>query len=108
MAEPDWLTALYSPLSLCGTRLRTRFLRILKGSGKDKLRCKLFTSTLVSTKYEALSYTWGTDAQSNPASVNKIIAGVTENLQAALLALREHTKSRVIWVDALCINRADA
>lgn len=107
MAEAAWSTALYAPLPLSGTQLRTRFLRIRKGSRNDKLRCKLFASTLVSTQYEALSYTWGTDAHVNPVSVNGTIVGVTRNLYSALLALREPDKNRVIWVDALCINQAD-
>ncbi|KAM0719387.1 hypothetical protein Q7P37_005292 [Cladosporium fusiforme] len=107
MAEQDWSKALYGPLPLSGTQLRTRFLRILKGRQGDALKCKLFTSTLVSTKYEALSYTWGTDARNIPLSVNGIAVGVTQNLLSALFAMRQPTSSRVIWVDAICINQED-
>lgn len=44
---------------------------------------------MVGANYEALSYTWGTDERSNLVLVNGIHVGVTKNLQAALLALRQ-------------------
>lgn len=49
----------------------------------------------------------GKDAHINPVSVNGIVVGVTKNLHSAMPALRKSEESRVIWVDALCINQAD-
>jgi hypothetical protein len=39
--------------------------------------------------------------------VNGGTVGVTRNLFSALLALKQPTSSRVLWVDALCINQPD-
>lgn len=107
MTEPSWSEALYGPLPLAGEQLQSRFLRLRPGVGDAPLRCKLFTSTLLAATYEALSYTWGTDKGTNPVQVNGVDVGVTSNLQAALLALRQPKKSRVMWIDALCINQTD-
>jgi hypothetical protein len=107
MAEDLWLRDLYARLPLSDERLQTRFLRIRKGSGDAPIRCTLFTSTLFDTKYEALSYTWGTDEHTHSIQVNTGTVGVTRNLFFALLALRQSTSSRVLWVDALCINQPD-
>jgi hypothetical protein len=107
MTDKTWSEALYQTLPLSGTQLRSRFLRIHPGKPDGRLKCTLFTSTLIGARYEALSYTWGTDAQCNPVIVNKVAVGVTLNLQSALLALRRPSKSRVMWIDALCINQND-
>ncbi|KAL1590721.1 hypothetical protein WHR41_00699 [Cladosporium halotolerans] len=108
MAAKAWSSALYGPLPLSDDHLQTRFLRIRRGESDTPLECTLFRSTLVGANYEALSYTWGTDERSNLVLVNGIHVGVTKNLQAALLALRQLGKSCVVWIDALCINQEDA
>lgn len=108
MAAKAWSSALYGPLPLSDDHLQTRFLRIRRGESDTPLECTLFRSTLVGANYEALSYTWGTDERSNLVLVNGIHVGVTKDLQAALLALRQPGKSRVVWIDALCINQEDA
>jgi hypothetical protein len=66
-------------------------------------------------KYEALSYTWGSELPSTEADVS---SGVTPgcgfipmtlggNLASALKHLRYKDNSRVLWVDAICINQTD-
>jgi hypothetical protein len=107
MAEDLWLRDLYARLPLSHERLETRFLRIHKGSGNVPIRCTFFTSTMFDIEYEALSYTWGHDEHSHSIRVNRGTVGVTQNLFSALLALRRSTSSRVLWVDALCINQPD-
>ncbi|KAJ8523080.1 hypothetical protein ONZ45_g415 [Pleurotus djamor] len=57
--------------------------------------------------YEALSYVWG-----DASVVREIIFGgrtwpVTSNLFVALQYLRSNEESRVVWIDALCINQND-
>lgn len=107
MAAKAWSSALYGPVPLSNEHLQTRFLRIHRGKSETPLKCTLFRSTLIGANYEALSYTWGTDERSNLVLVNGIYAGVTKNLKAALLALRQSQKDRVVWIDALCINQED-
>ena len=59
--------------------------------------------------YEALSYAWG----SKQKSVNIRVEGtegcrtlaVTSNLAEALQCLRYEDKSRVLWIDAICVDQ---
>jgi Heterokaryon incompatibility protein (HET) len=62
--------------------------------------------------YEALSYTWG--GTPDEAPFISIIDGnhswripITFNLESALRHLRYRSSSRLLWVDALCINQRD-
>jgi hypothetical protein len=43
-----------------------------------------------------------------PVLINGNAMRVTENLHTALTCLREVSGSRILWVDALCINQNDA
>jgi hypothetical protein len=61
--------------------------------------------------YEALSYTWG-----DPVFPEQIYVGVdpaspsmpiTQNLYNALQHLRKSDESRILWIDALCINQSN-
>lgn len=67
-------------------------------------------------EYEALSYTWSSDLPSTKAIVHSsTISGhdsIAEielggNLASALKHLRYGDKSRVLWIDAICINQGD-
>lgn len=55
--------------------------------------------------YEALSYVWGQKPCVQQAIVNDRPVPVTTNLGSALRHLRSTTKSRVMWIDALCIDQ---
>ena len=63
--------------------------------------------------YEALSWTWDTAGPTNSIKINKEVDGedaafaftISHNLSLALKALRYKEKSRVLWVDAICINQ---
>ena len=57
--------------------------------------------------YEALSYTWDTQTLPNPIFCDSKILHVTQNVYDALHALRRATTSRMLWIDAICINQAD-
>ncbi|TVY75811.1 Heterokaryon incompatibility protein 6 OR allele [Lachnellula suecica] len=67
--------------------------------------------------YDALSWSWGDPKAPKSKSV-RIWSGegkhklakeikITKNLEEALLHLRDKTKPRFLWVDALCINQSD-
>jgi hypothetical protein len=76
------------------------------------LRCDLQTSLLVpgmlTSDYEALSYTWGdphvTSVVLFPDNTN---IPVTANLESFLRHQREKDSPVHLWVDALCINQED-
>jgi hypothetical protein len=88
-----------------------RLIRLLPGAWTDPIQCELFEEDHGATKYEALSYVWGSQNVTRPIFLNRKEFRVTFNLEGALRHLREHfkndDKSKVFWVDALCINQND-
>ena len=57
--------------------------------------------------YEALSYTWGSTEQKCIIHVNGRPFIITRNLDIALRYLRSYSETRVLWIDAICINQSD-
>ncbi|KAJ8126832.1 hypothetical protein O1611_g6807 [Lasiodiplodia mahajangana] len=86
-----------------------RLLELLPGRPSDDIRCVLTTHPLLPgvVKYEALSYVWGDPDVTKPISVNGDSLQVTVNLRSALRHLRRTNKSRILWVDAICIDQSD-
>ena len=72
-----------------------RLLRLMPHENEmTGIQCELFEYTLQDLGkrahlYEALSYTWGGSDKPCSISINKQKFGVTENLHAALLRLRD-------------------
>jgi hypothetical protein len=99
----------YSPLSPSSIRL----LRLLPiGDNPKHLRCELFEYPLQHSDkschpYEALSYTWGSGDTPKSIAVNDQNLHITQNLYTALLRLQDHLCSRVIWIDAICIDQGN-
>jgi hypothetical protein len=59
-------------------------------------------------QYEALSYVWGTASSMQTVRVNGTHdLTITENLDLVLRHLRLLKRSRVLWIDAVCINQSD-
>jgi len=58
-------------------------------------------------EYEALSYTWGNATSQSKMRMNGKIVSVTQNLANALSDIRSSDSSRILWVDALCIDQND-
>ena len=61
--------------------------------------------------FVALSYVWGDPSVKREIFIGKTSVLVTDNLEAALRQLRNHSRIQEgfrIWIDALCINQADA
>jgi hypothetical protein len=61
---------------------------------------------MLEINYEALSYVWGkpTEAKHNLV-VNDCSMPVTTNLYSTLQSLRYPDKSRLLWIDAICIDQ---
>lgn len=102
----------YSPLSQNPDTIR--LLRLLPGKDKlENVQCELFEYTLressaTSHLYEALSYVWGSEENPKFITVDDQKLAVTQNLYVVLLRLRDDNIPRIIWVDAVCINQANA
>ncbi|KAL5323871.1 hypothetical protein ACEPPN_008413 [Leptodophora sp. 'Broadleaf-Isolate-01'] len=85
-----------------------RVLELLPGSEEQPIHCLLTIEHLWDDpRYEALSYAWGSSAETKPMQLNKTSFEITSNLEIALRHLRHEQESRRLWVDALCINQND-
>ncbi|KAK3983954.1 heterokaryon incompatibility protein 6, OR allele [Cladorrhinum sp. PSN332] len=106
--EPTAHEYKYSPLPSNNARA-FRLLYLLSGARGDGIRCHLIDSDLdeEEDKFEALSYVWGDSSAPTPIQVNDATFPVGENLHSALLNLRSVQDTRVLWVDAICINQSD-
>jgi hypothetical protein len=76
------------------------------------------TSVAFEPKYEALSYTWGSNINSETAYIENRETGqrnipgestleIGQNLAKALRHLRHADQARQLWIDAICINQRD-
>jgi hypothetical protein len=100
-------TTLYTS-SLINTHIR--LLKILPDNDASApIRCTLDQHGLSEdVSYEALSYVWGDLSLPRvPITCNNQTVDVTPNLLHALFRLRQSQASRLVWIDALCINQAD-
>ncbi|KAH7087094.1 ankyrin repeat-containing domain protein [Paraphoma chrysanthemicola] len=99
----------YTPLANDGHSIR--LLRLLPAPNEAiKVKCKIFHSQINNAsqpRYEALSYTWGDASKTVDIGLSTSEFPATVNLEAALRALRQKDKVRVLWVDAICINQGD-
>ena len=56
-------------------------------------------------QYEALSYVWGSSVGTVPIVCNKKALLVTPSCESALRHLRLKDRTRVLWVDSICIDQ---
>ncbi|KAI0876050.1 heterokaryon incompatibility protein-domain-containing protein [Hypoxylon argillaceum] len=90
-----------------------RYIRLLSlGSSTDpnaEICCTVFAVDLDNLRgkdpYEALSYVWGSPTGTIPIHCNDKELLVTPNLYDALRRLRRRFSSRVLWIDAICIDQ---
>ncbi|OSS55136.1 hypothetical protein B5807_01389 [Epicoccum nigrum] len=86
-----------------------RLLLLIPGDQDSTIYCKLLVSTLGKSleKFEALSYVWGDYATTDTVVLDGQTVTVTQNLRCALRRLRHQTSTRLLWVDALCIDQTN-
>lgn len=85
-----------------------RLLVLEPGQGSEQVHCRLVQASLFDLpKYEALSYVWGDASQTRNIILGGKNMAVTRNLCSALMHLRYVDQSRLLWVDAICINQMD-
>lgn len=58
-----------------------------------------------SPEYEALSYCWGDAKEVTSITIDESAINITKNLRSALRHLRNKTATRLLWIDALCIDQ---
>lgn len=99
----------YEKLELAVGEFRILSLQPAKDKAED-IHCRLMKDYLRSESgnksiYEALSYTWGEAKEMHIIFVNNQPFPVTPNLFIALKYLRKAEESRVLWIDAICIDQ---
>ncbi|KAH8595398.1 heterokaryon incompatibility protein-domain-containing protein [Bisporella sp. PMI_857] len=83
-----------------------RLLILQPGLFNDPIRCQLEQVSLsAGHTYEALSYMWGNAGDTSPMILDRTPYHITKNLECALRYLRYRESSRVLWVDAICIDQ---
>ncbi|KAH7370435.1 heterokaryon incompatibility protein-domain-containing protein [Rhexocercosporidium sp. MPI-PUGE-AT-0058] len=102
---------LYPYLPLHRTN-HVRLLCLLPAARPMRIECQLVPASLErsSNCYEALSYAWGKSEDQHrryPIWIDDVQVWVQENLYHALLALRKVNQTRILWVDAICVNQLD-
>jgi hypothetical protein len=96
----------YAPIDTSSEDIR--LLRLSDRYTPGPPSCEIFHASLKDDiKYEALSYTWGDPRLQDFISLNGNVASVTVNLTRALEDIRLEHGTRVLWVDALCVNQED-
>ena len=104
----------YKPLST--ERMEIRILWLLPGSGTSRIDVILEHVPLESAgqlQYEAISYAWGSPKKPKTINVENKSSNIIStlrircNLYEGLEQLRQKTKRRALWADAICINQKD-
>ncbi|KAK8097422.1 heterokaryon incompatibility protein-domain-containing protein [Apiospora sp. TS-2023a] len=85
-----------------------RLLILLPGDFNEPLRCDLSTSNLTNhPPYEALSYVWGSNADTVEIEVASKRLAITRSVEAMLYRLRQPFNPRTLWIDQLCIDQSN-
>ena len=87
-----------------------RLLNLQKGKFEEEIRISICTGRLFPENppiYEALSYVWGSTDHMVDVRVDNNRLAITRNLAEALPYLRYKDKSRILWIDAICVNQQD-
>lgn len=86
-----------------------RLVHIQPGVWDDPILCELETISLDSSPvYQTLSYFWGDSKVTKPILLGDCVFDITDNLYNGLRRLRCANSTRVIWIDAICINQMDS
>ncbi|KIN07745.1 hypothetical protein OIDMADRAFT_174671 [Oidiodendron maius Zn] len=112
MASEPVVSFAKSPCSLVYNGLLPREIRLLRlnsFSFSSEVECSLEIVKLDDAPpFEALSYCWGDISYTREIIVSSTTFAVTKNLYAALSELRYPNKSRLVWIDAICVNQQDS
>ncbi|KAK5124827.1 hypothetical protein LTR85_001540 [Meristemomyces frigidus] len=103
-----YASAVYT--SLDHKRQEIRLLEVLPGSKLDQLHCNLAAPIPLedaSGRYEAVSYCAGNPKDTVCVTVNGLDFNIFASLNQALHRLRRGKKTRVLWIDQVCINQDD-
>ena len=85
-----------------------RIAEIKPGQRDDLISCNIKHVRLADQpRYEALSYCWGDPALNKSINCMGKPLAITTNLYLALRQLQSPSETRILWLDAICINQQD-
>ena len=85
-----------------------RLVELCRSHPLARLTVRLITYSLQSTPpYEAISYTWGDDTRNHSILINGYLLPITHNAFQALHAMAPLWRSRLVWIDSVCIDQRD-
>ena len=84
-----------------------RLLQILDGDASSRICCTLETYDVAATSYIALSYTWGSEEDSQIVCINGVEFRVRKNLFDYLLVARRCLEKPLLWIDQICIDQGN-
>ncbi|KAF3013258.1 hypothetical protein E8E14_008700 [Neopestalotiopsis sp. 37M] len=95
-------------INVCRTTIR--LLILLPSPNAAEIHARLATISLNDGhKFDALSYVWGEDDDSEPIIVDGQTIKVRKNLKSALRRLGSFaSQAEGLWIDAICINQDDS
>jgi hypothetical protein len=109
MNSLDWTSTYhYDPLDYALPQFR--LLTLLPAADRtEDISCSLEIASLdqEGLQYEALSYTWGDASIQHKIFIGRDILSINQNLNDALRRLRLQDGTRILWVDAICIDQSD-
>jgi Heterokaryon incompatibility protein (HET) len=106
-------TTHYQYLPLDEAAQEIRLLTLLPGASSAEIRILLHANSFTqhnAPKYEALSYAWGSSkyvVNIKVGSSGSNSLAVTQNLAVALRYLRHKNETRVLWIDAICVDQGN-
>lgn len=99
----------YQPLRAEKNEIRPLYLE--PGYEDEPLRCNLRPASLRSwskPKYHTVSYAWGDPSKRAWVEINSMDVSIPASSEGALRRLRQPKEQLCVWIDAICINQADA
>lgn len=102
------LNSVYATLPLRPHLREMRLCTLQAGSWAEGINCSLEVVALgMNPEFEAISYVWGNSPNVLPITLNGHVIHINENLVSVFRHLRQPTKARVLWVDAVCIDQGN-
>jgi hypothetical protein len=97
-----------NPSRFTPSDLYIRLVHLSNGELDGNLSCSMEPYKLsTAPKYEALSYCWGDPNDKAEITCDGRRLEIQGNLRDFLLRTRAKGTSRMLWIDAICVNQAD-
>jgi hypothetical protein len=105
----DWKDKPFEHKPLNRIKQSIRLLHLHPGEGDDPIICSIKqVENIMEEPYTAVSYQWGDKTPEKKISIlDGGVLTIGPNLFSALKQFRVPVESKVLWIDAICINQDD-